>query len=63
MNSRIQCPFCLERFSIQIHREDGEWQDLVYDCEICCHPIDIKASWDEDLDRFQLTIERSSGFD
>ncbi len=62
MQQKIRCPFCLEKFSLEIYPEDGDNQDLTYDCEICCHPIDIGAHWNEDLQKFTLDIRRSTGF-
>lgn len=63
MKKKIQCPFCFERFAVELFPEDGTQQEIVYDCEICCHPIDLHASWDEDLGKFHVDIRRSSGFD
>ena len=47
MTVTVQCPFCFETFSILLYREDGETQELVYDCEVCCHPIELIATWNE----------------
>lgn len=43
----IQCPFCNESFSIPMFKEEGILQEFVYDCEICCRPIDIIADYSE----------------
>jgi hypothetical protein len=46
-----------------IYREDGEDQEFVYDCEVCCHPIALHAHWDESQFRFKLNVGRGSGYD
>jgi Cysteine-rich CPXCG len=63
MAQKVQCPFCFEKFSVTLYPEDGETQDVTYDCEVCCHPIEIKAQWNHDLEKFVLLAEKSSGFD
>lgn len=62
MQKKIQCPFCFERFAIEIFLEDGGEQEMVYDCEVCCHPIDIKVSLDPETQKAQVSVEKSSGF-
>ena len=37
----IECPYCSEQFSIKLDLSAGDNQQFVYDCEICCRPIDI----------------------
>ena len=39
----IQCPFCYEHISIRVDVTAGETQEFVYDCEVCCRPIDIRV--------------------
>ncbi len=39
----VQCPFCFEFISIRIDSTAGESQEFVYDCEVCCRPINITA--------------------
>jgi hypothetical protein len=39
--SSIQCPYCWESFSILVDPSEGEDQSFVYDCEVCCRPIDV----------------------
>lgn len=63
MVCKIHCPFCREKFSIEVLREDGEDQDFIWDCEICCHPIDIHARWDADHERFSISVSRGEGYD
>ena len=37
----ILCPFCFETFALPANPQDGSVQNFVYDCEICCNPIDL----------------------
>jgi hypothetical protein len=62
MRERIQCPFCFENFSIEIFAEDGVQQELIYDCEVCCHPIEIKVRADAESQTVSLDIHKSTGF-
>lgn len=59
MLKSIQCPFCFESFEIELHGADGELQSLYYDCEICCHPILIQATWLADAEDFEILADRS----
>jgi hypothetical protein len=40
---QIQCPYCWESFEILIDPSEGEEQNFVYDCEVCCRPIDVEV--------------------
>lgn len=39
----IQCPYCWENFEILVDPSEGEDQSFVYDCEVCCRPIDVRV--------------------
>lgn len=43
----IQCPYCGERFEILVDDSAGE-QQYIEDCQVCCSPINIDVSFDED---------------
>lgn len=62
MRKRIQCPYCFEKFSIEIYLEDGEKQELIYDCEVCCHPLEIHVSKDWETEKVILDVQKSTGF-
>ena len=62
MRKRIQCPFCFETFSIEVFAEEGESQELIYDCEVCCHPLEIKLALDHETGRFTVEVDKSTGF-
>ena len=40
----IQCPYCWESFTLLVDESEGEEQAFVYDCEVCCRPIDVMVS-------------------
>jgi hypothetical protein len=60
---RIRCPFCLERQDLLVEPDGGEQQQLIIDCEVCCHPMDISVHWDDEQQSFQAFVARGSGFD
>jgi hypothetical protein len=63
MGVNVQCPFCFETFSIQVHAEDGSEQSFVYDCEVCCNPIDITVTVSENENgepEFSVSSEKSN---
>lgn len=53
---RLQCHYCFEPFSLTLFPDDGEVQDFITDCEVCCHPLQITASWDESTQRFDIEV-------
>lgn len=44
----FSCPYCGESNSIEIYSSDGSKQNFIVDCEVCCRPIQIKATFDSD---------------
>ena len=36
------CPHCGEAISIRADTSAGEEQSFIYDCEVCCKPIQIR---------------------
>jgi hypothetical protein len=44
---QISCPYCGEMIDIQVDMGSSE-QSYVEDCSVCCRPILIHASLDED---------------
>jgi hypothetical protein len=43
----IQCPYCGESIEILVDDSAGD-QRYVEDCQVCCRPISIVVSVDED---------------
>jgi hypothetical protein len=55
----VTCPYCFESFSVQVDPSEGDHQSWVWDCEVCCRPIDVSVSWDEDADTYLTNAERA----
>ena len=39
---KFSCPYCGETLSLRIDMTGGERQTFIYDCEVCCQPIQIQ---------------------
>ncbi len=44
----FKCPFCLEKISMLIDLSNSGHQTYVEDCEVCCNPIQISFSSEDD---------------
>lgn len=55
----ITCHFCFETIPLEIYLEEGEEQDFIIDCEVCCHPLHIIAKWNEDEEKFDVEVDAS----
>jgi hypothetical protein len=53
------CPFCFEKISVPIDPGGGNEQEVHIDCEVCCKPILVRASWDEDKEEYRVELDRS----
>lgn len=42
--AEIQCPHCGEMMSVPIDPSQGEEQEFIEDCAVCCRPISIRIS-------------------
>lgn len=47
-NFEAQCPFCFENIWLEFYPEDGEDQEMIIDCEVCCHPIQYHVVFNRD---------------
>ncbi|MDR6991007.1 CPXCG motif-containing cysteine-rich protein [Luteimonas sp. 3794] len=45
--ARLQCPWCGERFETLVDASAGD-ADYIEDCPVCCRPIEMHLSIDED---------------
>ncbi len=52
----INCPFCNESIWVEFYPEDGEQQETIIDCEVCCHPILYRIDFRQEED-MRLTVE------
>lgn len=43
----LDCPFCGEPISVVVDHSIGE-QEYIEDCQVCCRPILLSISIDED---------------
>lgn len=41
----LECPYCGESIWMEFYPEDGEQQETVVDCEVCCNPILYRVSF------------------
>jgi len=44
----VQCPFCFETLNIVVDVSGGLEQQYVYDCEVCCRPIEMRVEIDDE---------------
>ncbi len=56
----IQCLYCFETFTITATAEDGNEQNFIYDCEICCHPIQITLVRNENTSVFEVNTHKGN---
>ena len=50
MNETVMCPFCGEFTELTVDAEPGMTgtQTFIQDCDVCCHPMTVRALVDED---------------
>lgn len=44
----FKCPYCLEKISMILDPSVGDFQTYIEDCEVCCRPIQISFSCEND---------------
>ncbi len=54
----VQCPHCGEQFETAVDLSAGSFR-YVEDCQVCCQPIELTASLDEDGGLERVTASRS----
>ncbi len=52
----ISCPYCGEVIQIMVDCSIGE-QDYIEDCQVCCRPINIHVSLEENIAVLHATHE------
>lgn len=55
---QVQCPYCGEMIWMEFYPEDGQSQEMVIDCEVCCNPILYLMKFSSRGDP-HLTVERA----
>lgn len=43
-SATVQCPYCFEW--VEIFVEPDLRGEMVFDCEVCCRPWQVKITWD-----------------
>ena len=56
-NFNVQCPYCGEYIWMEFYPEDGNKQEMVIDCEVCCNPILYVVNFT--ADDIDLRVERA----
>ncbi|WP_040513880.1 CPXCG motif-containing cysteine-rich protein [Paraglaciecola polaris] len=49
-NAKFSCPYCMEINDIEIDPDNDIGQQQIADCQICCSPIEILITQDNDND-------------
>ena len=53
----VQCPYCGEHIWMEFYPEDGTQQEMIIDCEVCCHPILYRVTFKGDVP--DVRVEKS----
>ncbi len=53
------CPYCGEPVDLFIDPGGGTEQDLIEDCSVCCRPMRVRVTYDEEGGDFQVTAQRA----
>lgn len=50
------CPYCGEELVMEVNSQDGESQDFVSDCDVCCKPIVYSILFsDDEIEHFHAS--------
>jgi hypothetical protein len=44
----VDCPHCGEEVELAVDPGGGSVQEYIEDCEVCCSPMQVTVSWDDD---------------
>lgn len=44
----VQCPYCGELIWMEFYPEEGNTQEMIVDCEVCCNPILYSVQFSSD---------------
>jgi hypothetical protein len=55
---QVSCPFCMEPIWMEFYIQDGEKQEMIIDCEVCCRPIKYSVDFSNPEDPV-LSTDRS----
>ena len=48
MEVEVSCPYCGELLTLVVDQTGGRTQNYVEDCAVCCQPISVHASVEDD---------------
>lgn len=51
------CPYCLQINTILVDVTEGNRQELIEDCQICCRPITLTIEVDIELQEVNVTAD------
>lgn len=54
----VQCPYCGEVIWMEFYPEEGNHQEMVVDCEVCCNPILYSIRFNSQGEA-RLTVDRA----
>jgi len=57
MISGFQCAGCGEWNDTHVDSSAGRRQQYIEDCQVCCKPNVLSASWDTELDEFIISAQ------
>ncbi len=60
MDQLFLCAFCGEENEITIDPTEGDHQELIQDCAVCCRPNLIKATFNYYTNEFQLDVHQEN---
>lgn len=55
---KIKCPYCFEEIWVEFFPEDGDVQETIMDCEVCCRPILYLVEF-PNHGKSRITVERA----
>lgn len=55
MELEASCPYCGEPITLVVDEGGGDHQSYIEDCEVCCRPIQVRLSGDEDEYSIEVT--------
>lgn len=48
LTALVICPYCGEQIELALDPGGGQAQEYVEDCEVCCRPLMLTVSWDDE---------------
>jgi hypothetical protein len=48
MDELVTCPYCGEEIELSVDEDGGASQQYVEDCAVCCRPMGVRVSFDEE---------------